>query len=45
MDFDRVQQVLEALQADCSHTDLHETDVWNRAITRAREALVELQIN
>ncbi|MFM0148082.1 hypothetical protein [Paraburkholderia sp. RL18-085-BIA-A] len=44
MDFDRMQQVLEALQAQCPHTDPHGIDVWSRAITRAREALLGQQI-
>ena len=44
MDFDRAQHALDALQANCPHTDLHKIDVWVSAITRAREALVELQI-
>jgi hypothetical protein len=44
MDFDRAQQILEALQTRCPHTDKPEVDAWTRAITRAREALVRQQI-
>jgi hypothetical protein len=44
MDFNRAQQALEALQAQCPHTDSRAIDVWIGAITRAREALLELQI-
>ncbi len=44
MDFNRAQQVLEALQAECPHTDFRHIEVWLGAITRAREALLELQI-
>jgi hypothetical protein len=44
MDFDRMQQVLEALQAQCPHTDPHGIDIWSCAITRAREALLGQQI-
>lgn len=44
MDFDRAQQILEALQTRCPHTDPLEIDVWTGAITRAREALVLQQI-
>lgn len=36
MDFDRAQQILEALQIRCPHTDKPEVDAWTRAITRAR---------
>jgi hypothetical protein len=44
MDFDRVQQILEALQAQCPSTAPHEIDAWTSVITRAREALVVQQI-
>ena len=44
MDFNRTQQVLEMLQAQCPNTDARHTEVWISAITRAREALLELQV-
>jgi hypothetical protein len=44
MDFNHAQQALEALQAQCPHTDPQAIDVWIGAITRARETLLELQI-
>jgi hypothetical protein len=44
MDFNRTQQVLEMLQAQCPNTDTRHTEVWISAITRAREALLELQV-
>ncbi|MDH6147182.1 MULTISPECIES: hypothetical protein [Paraburkholderia] len=44
MDFDRAQQALEVAQAQCPKTDPREIDVWISAITRAREALLELQV-
>jgi len=44
MDFDRAQQVLEAVQAQCPGTDVREIAIWTSAITRAREALFELQV-
>jgi hypothetical protein len=44
MDFDRAQQTLEALYAQCPHTDARDVDIWVSAVARAREALVELQI-
>lgn len=44
MDFDRMQQVLETLQAQCPHTDPRGIDVWTHAITCARQALLGQQI-
>ncbi len=44
MDFDRAQQALEVVQAQCPSADLGDIAVWTNAITRAREALFELQI-
>ena len=45
MDFNHAQRLLEALQAQCPNTETRDVDVWVSAITRAREALLELQIN
>jgi hypothetical protein len=44
MDFDRAQKTLEALCAQCPHTDAHDIDIWVSAVARAREALLALQI-
>jgi hypothetical protein len=44
MNFNQAQQVLEALQAQCPNTETRDIKVWIGAITRAREALLELQI-
>jgi hypothetical protein len=44
MNFNHAQQVLEALQAQCPNTDTRDIKVWIGAITRAREALLELQV-
>lgn len=44
MNFNHAQQVLEALQAKCPNTDTRDIEVWINAITRAREALLELQV-
>ena len=44
MDFDRAQKTLEALCAQCPHTDAHDVDIWVSAVARAREALLALQI-
>ena len=44
MNFDRAQKTLEALCAQCPHTDAHDVDIWVSAVARAREALLALQI-
>jgi hypothetical protein len=44
MNFNHAQQVLEALQAQCPNTETRDIKVWIGAITRAREALLELQV-
>ena len=43
MNIVRAQQALEALQGQCPRTDQREIAAWISAITRAREALSELE--